>query len=168
MTTLKYLFGTNCVSLNEIFGPYEYLSYNIRYLSYKVVKVTPNKGLRAHCYIKMGNSVVHDSCLYKMNIDTNTYISLSFRGLITHQGHLTNKRKKIMREGSLTFRRIGWFCPKYLPRSVSVFIPTGKLCSFSCVFNVRVIVTHLEYDGIHMINLHCLDTPRVIRQSLPW
>ena len=165
MTTLKYIFGSNCVSLDKILGLYRYQSYSIRHLTFKVIGLTPNKRLRAYCKVEVGNKIIHGPCSYTIDIDTYTGTNFNFRGLTTHQGYLTNRRKKIIREGSLGFRRITLVCPKYLPRSVSVFIPNGKLSSFSCVLNIRVILTDYEDDGIHMINLHCLDSPRVIRQS---
>ena len=166
MTTLKYIFGSNCVSLDKILGYYQYESYSIRHLSHKVKGLTPNKRLRAYCYIQIGNGIIYDSWSYKMSIDTNIYINLSFRGLITHEGYLTNKRKKIIREGLLRFRRIAWTaCPKYLPRSINVLVPANRLCNLSCVINVRIIIGDYKDDTIHKTNLHCLDTPRVIRQS---
>ena len=166
MTTLKYIFGSDCVRLTRIFGPYGYEFYSIHYLDYKITRVDSKARLKAHSHIKIDNHIVHESHWYKMIIDTNAYINLSFRGLITHQGHLTNRRKKIIREGSLEFRRIAWTpCPKYLPRSVNVFMPASRLCNLSCVINVRVIIADYGQEGIRGINLHCLDNPRVIRQS---
>ena len=163
MTTLKYIFGSKCVSLNKIFYPFEYESYNIRYLEYKVTGVI-DKRLKAYCHIEIGNKIIHGPCLYHMNVDIYSGIKFSFHGLTTRQGYLTKKHKKIIREGSLSFRRIRSICPRYLPRSINVLVPANRLCNLSCVINVRVIIADYKHEGIHKTNLHCLDTPRVIRQ----
>ena len=160
MTSIKYAFGSGCVSLTRIFGSYGCEMYNIRYIDYKVIEISRKGRLKTHCYIQKGNNESYASRFYNLTIDIPP-INLSFYGLVIHQGYLTNKHKKIIREGSLEFRRIPLTHIKYPPRSVTLFVSFRGVCSFCCVINVRDIVSHLGYDGIYNFRLHCLDSPRV-------
>ena len=159
MVTLKHLFGVNCLS--GIVGPCAYQSCNIHRLVYKIIKVPRGWVLRAHCYINMQNDV--SQRLYGVHIDTHPRSNPSFRRLTIHQGYLTKKYKKNIREGPLRFIRYGKVCPKYLPRSVSVFVTHNKHSTFHCLINVRVIVAVCSGNAYFDVKAHCLDKFRVIR-----
>ena len=164
MTTLKYIFRSNCISVSKIFGPYTYRLHNIHCLNYRVIEVPKGWRLEAHCYIQIRNNI--SQCSYKIKIDTYSRFNLSLRGLSINQGYLARDNEKNIKEGLLQFRRIEWFCPRYLPRSVSVFVTHNKHSTFNCSINIRVIMSDFNKEAIHAINLHCLDTARVIRRGL--
>ena len=164
MTILRYIFGTKHCILSKTLGPYAYQSYNINHINYKLIKAHKEWRLRKICHTETQNSVSQYSC--EMKIGTHPRVNVTPYRLTIDQGHLTKNDERNIGEGRLGIMRFGKFCPKYLPRSVSVFVTSRKFSTFNCTTNIRVIISDFNTkEAIHAINLHCLDTARVISHA---